>query len=355
MRSFLACCVLVFAAHACAQAVETTVCEILAHPAAYDGKLVRVTGTVVAALDEFAIKDRPCGHAVDAIWLSYPEGTKAKSGPVAMLSVQLAVNDPSAAARPEIKLDKNKDFKRFDEALSDQAKDKGDCLGCPRYSVRATFAGRIDAVDTPVLARHGRTFDVVRGFGNMNRYPARLVLQSVSKVSESEIDYSRPATATASGIPLGLNADQVTRAAAAFGAEGENNGVIVSFGTANTIPTQDQRKRNESSPDGLIFRLTLDTDRLKGPGLGEAMAHMGTHIADLRETPGGRTLLELEAHAWAAAILAAVQAREKTLTLAGSYQLWNSNWSDQDREKLLRPAVGSFLTEWSALSPAPER
>src|SRR6185437_3562772 len=289
---------------------------------------------------------------VDGIWISYPEGAKAKAGPAAMLTLQLADNSPgkySAATRAPISLDKNKQFKRFDDALAAQPKTKGQCLGCPRYAVTATLMGRIDAVDAPAIAREGGKFSLLRGFGNLNRYPARSVLQSVSNVSETEIDYSKPAAATAAGISLGLSADQVTRAAAAFGSEGDDNGVVVSFGVANTIPKDDGAKGKQDSPDGLLLLLTIDTERLKGPALGEAMAHMGTHIADLRETPGGRTLLQLEAHAWAASILTAIQSKEKTLALPGGYLVWNSDWSDAERERLLPPAMSSFLRDWAAL------
>jgi hypothetical protein len=353
MRVFFACVFFVAAGHSFAQAMPTSICDILAHPSAYDGKMIQVTGTVVAGLDEFVVKDRSCGQPVDGIWLSYPEGTKAKAGPRATLILQLAANSPAKPAvsiQAPVSLDKNKEFKRFDDALDVQPKTKGQCLGCPRYAVTATLTGRIDAVDAPALARQGKMFSLLRGFGNMNRYPARLVLQSVSNVSETEIDYSKPAAVTAPGISLGLSADQVSRAAAAFGAEGEDNGVVVNFGVGNTVPKDGDGKAKQDSPDGLLIFVTIDTERLKGPALGEAMAHVGTHIADLRETPGGRTLLQLEAHAWAASILTAIQSKEKTLTLPGGYLVWNSDWTDVERERLLPPAMSSFLTDWSALN-----
>jgi hypothetical protein len=352
MRFLLACVFFLVVGQGWAKGVPITICDILAHPSAYDGKIVQVTGTVIAGFDEFVIKDQSCGQPVDGIWISYPEGTKAKAGPVAMLTLRLATNSPAktpAITRAPLSLDKNKEFKRFDDALAAQPKTKGQCLGCPRYAVTATLTGRIDAVDAPAIAREGGKFNLLRGFGNMNRYPARLVLQSVSNVSETEIDYSKPVASTAAGIPLGLSGDQVTRAAAAFGAEGEDNGVAVNYGVANTVPKDEDGKANHDSPDGLLFFLTLDSERLKGAAMTEAAAHVGTHIADLREAPGARSLLQLEAHAWAASILVAIQSKEKTLTLPGSYLVWNSDWSDAERERLLPPAVSGFLKEWSAL------
>ena len=57
-----------------AQAVDTTVCAVMKNPAAFNGKIVRIKGTVVAGFDEFVIKDATqdphCGYPVDAIWLA---------------------------------------------------------------------------------------------------------------------------------------------------------------------------------------------------------------------------------------------------------------------------------------------
>jgi hypothetical protein len=87
--------------------------------------------------------------------------------------------------------------------------------------------------------------------------------------------------------------------------------------------------------------------------MGEAMAHIGTHIADLRQNssqdPGGRSLLKLEAHAWAATVLAAVNQKDKTLTLPGGYLLWNQGWSEAERQKALPGALSGFLADWAAL------
>jgi hypothetical protein len=98
-----------------------------------------------------------------------------------------------------------------------------------------------------------------------------------------------------------------------------------------------------------LFFLTLDSERLKGAAMTEAAAHIGTHIADLRETPEGRSLLQLEAHAWAASILVAIQIKETTLTLPGGYLVWSDGWTDAERDRLLPPAIRTFLTDWSGL------
>jgi hypothetical protein len=75
-----------------AQVVDTTVCAVLKDPKSFDGKIVRIKGTVSAGLDQFLIKDGDCGELVNGIWLSYPQGTKAKSGPIALVTIQPAHN-----------------------------------------------------------------------------------------------------------------------------------------------------------------------------------------------------------------------------------------------------------------------
>jgi hypothetical protein len=345
-------CLFIAAVTVSAQAVDVKVCDILAHPSSFDGKIVRLTGTVIAGFDEFVVKEAACGHAVNSIWITYPEGAKAKARPAAMLTLQLAKNSPgnqAAPTRTPVILDANKDFKQFDSLLSAQARFMGRCLGCVRFTVTATLTGRIDAVDQPALEKTGKMFTAVRGFGNLNRYPARIVLQSVSNVTATEIDYSKPAPLGDGNVELGLSPDLPVRAANAFGAEGEQNGVGVDSAVSNTLRKDDGGKGTVDSPDGLLLTAYFDADRLKGAAMDEAMAHVGTHIADLREKPDGRSLIKLEAHAWSASLLASVNQKEKILTLPGGYVVWNQSWSEAERQKALPGALSGFLTDWAGL------
>jgi len=205
-------------------------------------------------------------------------------------------------------------------------------------------------VDAVSLEKKGSMFTEVKGFGNLARYPTRLVIQSVANVSENEIDYSKAAELGDGNVGLGLTADDLKRAAAAYGAPGEDNGVDVEFTGGNSLKPDDGVKGGANSPDGLLLIVTMDGDRLKGSAMGEAMAHTGTHIADLRESPMGRNLFQLEGRAWGVTVLSAIINKEKTLTLPGGYVAWNSKWTDVDKQKQLPGSLSGYLTQWAGLS-----
>jgi hypothetical protein len=360
-----------------AQTVDVSICDILTNPQSFDGKIVRLKGMVTAGFDEFALKDAGCNQPINAIWIAYPEGTKGKAGPAAFVQLQLGRNNPAAAASPSrspVKLDKNKDFKQFDSLLSTPYKAGGMCLGCIRYAVTATLVGRLDGVkDAGIVRDSGSKFVSANGYGNLNLYRARLVLQTVSDVSAHEIDYSKVSSATkddslresSGGDPVAAvhqaarafspdsqAAKQLERAAAAYGKEGDDNGVEIGFGTPNEVPKNDGPKGDKNSPDGLLVKCTFDMDRLKGDGLTRAITHVGMHIADLRDplsTGAESTAYGLEYHAWQTTVLSAVAGQQKTLTLPGGYLLWNSAWPAADRNEMVDEGITSFLREWAVL------
>ncbi len=364
-----------------AQITDVSICEILANPQSFDGKIVRVKGTVSAGFDEFALKDVGCNQLINAIWLAYPEGTKGKAGPAASVQLQLGRNNNAAAPSPSrspIKLDKSKEFKQFDSLLSTPYKTGGMCLGCIRYTVTATLVGRLDGVkEAGVVRDNSGKFVSANGYGNLNLYRARLVLQTVSDVSAHEIDYSKVSSVTkgdsaresSGGDPVAAAhqaahafspdsqaAKQVERAAAAYGKEGEDNGVEVGFGTSNEVPKSDGPKGDKNSPDGLLFNCTFDMERLKGEALTRAISHVGTHIADVRDpqfAAADANAYELEYRAWQTTVLSAVASQQKTLTLAGGYLVWNSAWPAADRSKMADEGITSFLRDSAVFRKSP--
>jgi hypothetical protein len=368
-----------------AQVVDTTVCDVVKKPESFDGKMVRIKATAFAGFDEFAIKDAAdpnCGFPVNAIWLSYPQGTKGKAGPVAMLMIQPARNFTGKYAPPTraaVTLDKSKDFKQFDSLLSQTHQKGADmCLGCTRYEVTATFIGRLDTVADPILKRDsGGKIIGFGGFGNMNAYPARLVLQSVADVTPKEIDFSKnddaskgdtmpgqpssgdpyAAIATEQKLSAALEAgpakDSATKAVGAYGKENEHNGVTIGSGTANEAAAKDEAQGTKDSPDGVLFNCTFNFDRLQGDALTRALVHMGAHISELRNPDAGNEsapAYNLESNGWVITTIMAVSSGQKFLTLPGGYLVWNSTWLAADRNDKMEATLKDFLNNGAELS-----
>jgi hypothetical protein len=367
-----------------AQAVDTTVCDILNNPQSFNGKIVRIKGTVVAGFDQIAVKGADCGINVNKnIWLSYPEGTKAKAGPAAMVQIQPARNfagDVPAVQRTPVALDKNsKDFKLFDSQLATPFNKGGMCLGCNKFLVTATLVGRLDAVAKAGVQRDSAGKIVgFGGFGHMNAYAARLVLQSVSDVTSKEIDYSKTLAITkddnapseSSGLrdaPGLRNTDQLAaarklvasfapgvvagvqlkRAIDAFGKEGDHNsGVVIVHGTGNEAAAKFEGKAAVDSPDGLLFTCTFNTNRMEGDAEGRAIVFAGDNIASLRNPAPeevGAGLYDLETHAWMITVLDVFVNKQKTLTLPGGYLVFNTAWPQADMNKTVGEAIDGFL------------
>jgi hypothetical protein len=358
-----------------AQAVDTTVCEILKNPQSFNGKIVRVKGTAVASFDQFVVKGTGCEITVNNnIWLSYPEGTKAKAGPAVTVHVQPARNfagDVPAAQRTPVELDKNsKDFKQFDSLLATPYKKGGMCLGCNRYEVSATLVGRVDAVENATLLRDkaGKIIGF-GGFGHMNAYSARLVLQSVSDVTPKEIDYSQTLAATKEDTApnqLGLDplataqkladaysatepaGQQFKRAVGVFPKPKENNGVVILHGNGNDAAAKYETKGAVDSPDGLLFTCTINTSRVSGDAESRTVVFAGENIANLRNPlPEGLDagIYDLENRAWTTTTLDAVGSRQKTMTLPGAYLVWNSTWTPAEINKNVSDTIEGFLTK----------
>ena len=357
-----------------AQAVDTSVCDILKDPQAFNGKIVRIKATVSSGLDEFVIKGEDCHHAISSIWLAYSEGTGAKSGPMAILQLQPASNFGGTVVpvdRAPVVLDASKNFKQFDSLLAAPYKSNGMCIGCAKFEVSATLTGRLDAVE-PVLRRDSTGKIIgISGFGNLYAWPARLVLQSVSDVSAHEIDYSKSAAITKgesspdtsggdpfaaarglakvweAGNPSGV---QLERAAGAFGKRGQDNGISIGLSGGNEAVARREQKGDHSSPDGVLYNCIFDSGRLKGNAFALAIAHVGQHIADLRDPQNpAPTLFAQENRAWVTTALAAIGERQKSLTIPGGYIVWNAAWPPTDINKLSGDALGEFLTNQALL------
>jgi hypothetical protein len=385
----LACMIVGFGCDLYAQAaapVDTTVCDVVKKPEAFDGKIVRIKGTVIAGFDEFVIRDATdpnCGYPVNAIWLDYPPGTKGKAGPAAMLVVQPARNYTgkyTPPTRAAVTLDKSKDFKQFDSLLAQKHEKGADmCLGCARYEVSATLVGRLDSVADATLKRDASGKIVgFGGFGNMNAYPARLVLQSVSDVTPKEIDFAKNDEET-KGVPqegaggqeidfygaiaaaqksadtgaAGPSKDAAVKAAGVYGKLGDHTGVFENYGPGNEASPKDEELGTKDSPDGILFNCTFNSDRLQGNALTRAVIHMGEHISELRSPAPGNEAAPafiLESDAWVVTTIASVNSGQKFLTLPGGYLIWDTNWPVADRNDKMQAVLMDYLANEALLS-----
>jgi hypothetical protein len=324
------------------------------------------------------IKGTGCGQHVSDIWLSYPEGTKAKAGPALMVQMQPARNFAGTVApveRTPVTLDKSKDFKQFDSALAAPYKGNGMCIGCGRNNVSATLVGRLDGADVALHHDASGKIALISGFGHLNAYPARLVLQSVSDVTPQEIDYSKIAPITKGEIPLDAQVsdplatihlvakafgpgnaagEDVERAANAFGTKVDNNGVVIGFGGANEASSKSEVKGDVDSPDGVLFSCIFDKNRLKDTTLAIAIAYAGSQIADIRAPKSAAKstdIYDLESHAGQTAILCGIANRLKTFTLPGGYMVWNEAWTAEERTSNADKAFRSYLSQEELLTP----
>ncbi len=145
----------------------------------------------------------------------------------------------------------------------------------------------MDGVSVAGLVRdRSRKVIGLNGFGNLNLYRARLVLQAVSDVTPHEVEHAATSAATTgdsrrAGSPV--TADQLHRAADAFGAQGEDDGVTAGFGVVNEVPSDEGTIGKSDSRGGILFIATFDMPGLGQKLLPKAMAHAGTHITDVRD------------------------------------------------------------------------
>jgi hypothetical protein len=362
-----------------AQAVQTTVCAVLKDPASFNGKIVTMKGTAAAGFDEFILKDEDCGLPVNAIWLDYPPGSKAKAGPIALVVLQPAKNFAgtyTAATRTPVTLTKDKDFKQFDSLLAQtHAKDPGTCLGCARYEVTATITGRLDGVADATLRRDdaGKIIGL-GGFGNLNAYPARLVIQQVTGVAGKEVDFSKAdsvvkgepvqyANTFDASDPVGVaqqfartmqadqGAQQLQKDAAVYPKRGDNNGVMLVPGGINEEVPAEEAQGTQDSPDGVIYDCSFNIDRLLKGAQALAVYHIGQHINDLRSTKANEvaTLYTLENNAWVITAAGAARIGDQFLTLPGGDLFLSSSWPAEQRNDKMEDALTDFLAKEMAL------
>jgi hypothetical protein len=373
-----------------AQVVSTTVCDILKNPVSFNNKMVSIKGTVSVGLDFFEVKDLSCGLNINAIWISYPQKSKGKAGPPAVVILQPARNfagTVTASNRIPVSLQKDGEFKKFDSLLSD-AHDVGNgmCLGCINNDVSATLVGRIDAVANAEIVRSGGKITNIGGFGNMGGYPARLVLQSVSDVVAQPIDYKTtdytkgksirrgPTTVENTSVyasvdnPLvdaerfvqGLGGapggQELMAAGQVFPQNGKNSGggvnVTVGYNSLNEDEKYDAQS-GEDSPDGVIYQCVFNQHMLPREAIQLGILHIGRHIVEVQTPPPAGTTVNFfaqEHNDWVLTAEIAAGARQNAVALPGSFQLWLKDWSQDQQGNNVDQGVIDYLSKYQGLT-----
>jgi hypothetical protein len=140
--------------------IATSVCEVLRTPSAFNGKIVRLSGTVTVAFEYLALSQDTCR----AIWLDLPD-----------------VN--SVQPKPSFHLLRDENFARFEKLLA------------TKKTADVVLLGRLDGVDEiqkgTTVQRQGKLDDgsgsavvsfTSNGFGHLGQYKTRLVLERVLSV-----------------------------------------------------------------------------------------------------------------------------------------------------------------------------
>jgi len=141
--------------------VRTTVCEILKQPSLINGKIVRVSGTIMSGFEFLTLADEGCGP----IWID-------------------VAGDPNIQPIPDFRVKRDAKLAQLER------------MAWARSSERVTLIGRLDGVDSVTTTENLRNYQndgkgkasaVVElhtdGFGHMGAYRARLVLRRVAHIS----------------------------------------------------------------------------------------------------------------------------------------------------------------------------
>jgi len=87
--------------------------------------------------------------------------------------------------------------------------------------------------------------------------------------------------------------------------------------------------------------------------MARVMAHLGEHIADLRNPEKGNEMAgvyQLEYRAWLTTMLSAIGNGQKSLMTPGGYILWSSGWPRENLNANTHDALTKFLVNQALLS-----
>jgi len=166
---------------------ETSICEIMRAPFAYNNKLVRIRAAIEISFESSILTDPACG---EQIWFALPDGSspaavgatvEQKQTTSKRIPIHLVMDSAYEEINRYLKLNA-----KGNACLDEPASRSSEPPDCTTYSIQATFTGRIDSVSRQVYLLHQKRTSAddpdFKGFGHMGFYDAQLTLQSVRNI-----------------------------------------------------------------------------------------------------------------------------------------------------------------------------
>lgn len=188
------------AAAAQQRTIDTTVCAIVANPAAFNNRMVRVRGHFSGNFEYSELSGDGCAGS---IWFAYGDaGGPSLTAYIAGGSEPGALDSEGRRILPvPAQLIRDANFRRFERLVQvaarlDARPQETDPKRFEFHKVTATFVGRVDGVSPDIHAFHlkRKPTDNVDylGFGQMGLFDAQFVLQSVEGHARLERHASDP-------------------------------------------------------------------------------------------------------------------------------------------------------------------
>lgn len=162
--------------------IDTTVCAVLADPAAFNNKMVRIRAYYVGGMEHSTVNDTRC-HG--SLWLGFPGGGVPPTV-AAYVSTRNVLGSEDAEGKRilpiPVSLVRDSKFERFEKLVRMNPELVVPLIGEPVQHVTATFVGRIDSV-SPEIHEFLKQYPAEHwslGFGHLGGYEGELIVQAVA-------------------------------------------------------------------------------------------------------------------------------------------------------------------------------
>jgi hypothetical protein len=174
--------------------ITASVCEMLAHPAAFNNKIVKVRGRVTIEFEASTLRDDHCAGEIwfdMAAWIN-PDLT-ATTGGLGRSGSKGATGNKLPPI--PVQLVRDAALERFERYLTESADTEANAgrpcgRDCHLYMITATFTGRIDGISNAIhaarLKRKPGDHPDRAGFGHMGLYEAQLIAGKVEDIQAED-------------------------------------------------------------------------------------------------------------------------------------------------------------------------